>query len=76
MNTSARFMLESKKLVKMHITMGVDDKADKEDEAGQQEQVTCDGLLPDQCAAALWLFDFYGGSSQENHQTFRLVPVK
>ena len=55
---------------------GVDDEPQKEDQAGQKEEIGCDGLLPDQCAAALWLFDFYGGSSQENHQTFRLAPVK
>ena len=47
---------------------GVDDKADKEDEAGQQEQVTCDGLLPDKRAAHLRLALLFGscGMCQED----------
>ena len=47
---------------------GIDDKADKEDEAGQQEQVTGDGLLPDKRAAHLRLALLFGncGMCQED----------
>ena len=50
---------------------GVDDESQEEDQAGQKKEVGCDGLLPDQCAAALRLLDRCSLCSQENHQTFR-----
>ena len=54
---------------------GVDDEPHEEDQAGQKEDVGGDGLLPDQCAAALRLLDFCSLCSQENHQTFRFARL-
>ena len=50
---------------------GVNDEAQKEDQAGQQEAIGSKGLAPDQRTAALWLLD-RRFCSQENHQSFRL----
>ncbi len=49
---------------------GVNDEAQKEDQAGQQEAIGSEGLAPYQRTAALWLFDCRF-CSQENHQSFR-----
>ena len=50
---------------------GVDDEAQEENQAGQQEAVGGECFTPDQGAAALWLLDRCF-CSQENHQSFRL----
>ena len=49
---------------------GVDDKAQEEDQAGQQETIGGEGFTPDQGAAALGLLD-RRFCSQENHRSFR-----
>ena len=50
---------------------GVDDEAQKEDQAGQQEAIGSEGLAPYQRTAAFGLFHCRL-CSQEDHQTFRL----
>ena len=49
---------------------GVDDEAQEEDQAGQQETIGGEGFTPDQGAAALGLLD-RRFCSQENHRSFR-----
>ena len=50
---------------------GVNNEAQKEDQAGQQEAIGSEGLAPYQRTAALRLFD-RRFCSQENHRSFRL----